>query len=100
MSPNRYLVSFDPREAYHQFTDILVIGAGIAGIRAALEVPPDLHVLVLNKDRLDETVGQDSEAIEIVGKPYDLGQIKVAIHGALQRVLKVKRPRGITPPMR
>ena len=52
---NRYLVSFDPRQAYHQFTDILVIGAGIAGIRAALEVPSELHVLVLNKDRLDES---------------------------------------------
>ena len=59
-----------------------------------------LVLTTTNKDRLDETVGQDSEAIEIVGKPYDLGQIKVAIHGALQRVLKVQRPRGITPPMR
>lgn len=55
MSPNRYLVSFDARQAYHQFTDILIIGAGIAGIRAALEVPADLNVLVLNKDRLDES---------------------------------------------
>jgi L-aspartate oxidase len=52
---NRYLVSFDARHAYHQFTDVLVIGAGIAGIRAALEIPPDLNVLVLNKDRLDES---------------------------------------------
>ena len=55
MPANRYLVSFDPRQAYHQFTDILVIGAGIAGIRAALEIPSDLNVLVLNKDRLDES---------------------------------------------
>jgi L-aspartate oxidase len=55
MSPNRYLVSFDARHAYHQFTDVLVIGAGIAGIRAALEIPSDLNVLVLNKDRLDES---------------------------------------------
>lgn len=55
MTPNRYLVSFDTRRAYHQFTDILVIGAGIAGIRAALEIPSDLNVLVLNKDRLDES---------------------------------------------
>src|SRR6478735_6166092 len=52
---NRYLVSFDARQAYHQFTDVLVIGAGIAGIRAALEIPSELHVLVLNKDRLDES---------------------------------------------
>ncbi|HEX3152152.1 MAG TPA: L-aspartate oxidase [Gemmataceae bacterium] len=52
---NRYLVSFDARQVYHQFTDILIIGAGIAGVRAALEIPSDLHVLVLNKDRLDES---------------------------------------------
>lgn len=55
MTPNRYLVSFDTRRVYHQFTDILIIGAGIAGIRAALEIPSDLNVLVLNKDRLDES---------------------------------------------
>ncbi len=55
MSPNRFLASFDARDAYHQFTDILIIGAGIAGIRAALEIPADLRVLVLNKDRLDES---------------------------------------------
>jgi L-aspartate oxidase len=55
MSPNRYLASFDSRQAYHQFTDVLIIGAGIAGIRAALEIPADLQVLVLNKDRLDES---------------------------------------------
>src|SRR6266446_4847617 len=55
MTANRYLVSFDAQRAYHQFTDILIIGAGIAGIRAALEVPSNVHVLVLNKDRLDES---------------------------------------------
>ena len=58
-----------------------------------------LVLTTTNKERLDETLGQDSEAIEIVGKPYDLGQIKVAIHASLQRALKVKRHRGITPPM-
>ncbi len=55
MSPNRYLVSFDARTAYHQFTDVLVIGAGIAGIRAALEMPADLNVLVLNKANVSES---------------------------------------------
>jgi DNA-binding response OmpR family regulator len=38
-----------------------------------------------NKLRLDEAVGRDSEACEIVGKPYDLAQIKVAIDAALAR---------------
>jgi len=44
-----------------------------------------LVVTTTNKMRLDETVGRDSEALEIVGKPYDLDQIKTAIHAALKR---------------
>ena len=53
--PNRYLVSFDARRTFHRFTDVLVIGAGIAGLRAALEVPADLDVLVVTKDRVTES---------------------------------------------
>jgi L-aspartate oxidase len=52
---NRFLISFDSRTALHRFTDILVIGAGIAGLRAALEIPGDLSVLVATKDRLPES---------------------------------------------
>ncbi len=55
MSFHRYLVSFDNRRAVHRFTDILVIGAGIAGLRAALEAPPNLNVLVITKDRITES---------------------------------------------
>ena len=57
-----------------------------------------LVLTTTNKDRLDETVCEDSKAFEIVGKPYDLGQIKVAIHAALKRAC-VKRLPGITPPL-
>ncbi|HVL15523.1 MAG TPA: FAD-dependent oxidoreductase, partial [Gemmata sp.] len=55
MSANRYLVSFDARDAFHRFTDVLVVGAGIGGLRAALELPPDLSVLVVTKDRVTES---------------------------------------------
>jgi L-aspartate oxidase len=54
-APNRYLVSLDARTTFHRFTDVLVIGAGIAGLRAALEVPADLTVLVVTKDRVTES---------------------------------------------
>ena len=54
-SPHRYLVSFGPKQTPHFFTDILVIGAGIAGLRAALEVPPELRVLVVTKDQLRQS---------------------------------------------
>src|SRR5262249_20994171 len=55
MSANRYLVSFDSRNTFHRFADVLVVGAGIAGLRAALEIPADLSVLVVTKDRVTES---------------------------------------------
>jgi L-aspartate oxidase len=56
MTPTpRTLTSFDTRRGTHRFADVLVIGAGLAGLRAALEVPPDLHVLVVTKDRVTES---------------------------------------------
>src|SRR5436189_4790603 len=55
MPANRHLVSFAAHDTFHRFTDVLVIGAGIAGLRAALEVPPDLNVFVVTKDRVTES---------------------------------------------
>jgi L-aspartate oxidase len=51
----RHLVSLDTRKALHRFADVLVIGAGIAGLRAALEVSKHLNVLVATKDRITES---------------------------------------------
>jgi DNA-binding response OmpR family regulator len=45
-----------------------------------------------NKKRLDETVGEDSNAFEIVGKPYDLNQITVGIHAAWKRAREAQHP--------
>jgi DNA-binding response OmpR family regulator len=53
-----------------------------------------LVLTTTNKARLDETVGHDSEAFEVVGKPYDLGQINAAIQKALKRA----RPSGVGIP--
>lgn len=52
---HRYLVQFGPKHTPHLFTDILVIGAGIAGLRAALEIPADLDVLVVTKDAIQQS---------------------------------------------
>src|SRR5260370_22891813 len=54
-APHRYLVRFNPKKTPHYFTDILVIGAGISGLRAALEVPPELDVLVVTKDSIQQS---------------------------------------------
>ena len=44
---------FDPKRIPHQFCDVLVIGSGIAGIRAALAVDPGQQVVVVTKDKLE-----------------------------------------------
>jgi L-aspartate oxidase len=51
--PHRYLIRFEARRTPHYFTDLLVLGAGIAGLRAALEVPPELDVLVVAKEPVE-----------------------------------------------
>lgn len=48
----RYLVRFDPKRVPHCFTDVLVIGGGIAGARAALAIDPQLETIVVTKDKL------------------------------------------------
>ncbi len=53
--PRRYLIPFDPRELPHHFTDVLVIGGGLAGLRAALGFAPTDRVLVVTKDEVHES---------------------------------------------
>lgn len=54
-STPRYLVPFHPKRVSHYFTDVLVLGGGIAGLRAALEVDPALSVLIVTKDKVLES---------------------------------------------
>ncbi len=51
-SRRRYLVRFSPKRVAHVFTDVLVIGGGIAGLRAALALDEDLSAVVVTKDLL------------------------------------------------
>ncbi len=54
----RYLVSFQAPLANHYFTDLLVIGGGLAGLRAANAARADQNVLVVTKDKLAESNSQ------------------------------------------
>ncbi len=53
--PRRYLVGFDPQDLPHHFTDVLVIGGGLAGLRVALGMPSHRRVLVVTKDEVRES---------------------------------------------
>ena len=51
----RYLIPFHPKRHPHFFTDILVIGGGLAGLRTALAVDPKFQVLLICKDGLENS---------------------------------------------
>jgi L-aspartate oxidase len=54
----RYLVAFGPKRVPHCFTDVLILGGGLAGLRAALAVDPRLSVTVITKDDLRSSSSQ------------------------------------------
>lgn len=54
----RYLVPFHPKRVPHCFTDVLIIGGGLAGLRAAIAADPKLSVLVVTKDNLRQSSSQ------------------------------------------
>ena len=55
LEPRRYLVSFDTHHLPHLFTDVLVIGSGVAGLRAAVEAARVGSVLLVSKGPLDDS---------------------------------------------
>lgn len=55
MATPRYLVDFHPKGQPHYFTDVLIIGGGLAGLRAANAVGGGLQAIVVTKDKIQES---------------------------------------------
>lgn len=53
--PRRYLADFDAMDVPHHFTDVLIIGGGIAGMRAAMGFPHPARVLIVTKQEVRES---------------------------------------------
>ncbi len=51
---HQYLIEFDTQSLPHVFTDVLVVGSGVAGLSAALQAARGTSVLVVSKDTLFE----------------------------------------------
>ena len=82
---NAYLVTHDPAVVIFDISPpYLENWEFFKTMRAAKEMESRGIVLTTtNKLRLDELIGQNSAALEVVGKPYDLEQISDAIKKAL-----------------
>jgi len=75
----RYLTAFSPKRAPHFFTDVLIIGGGLAGLRAANAVDQRLGVLVVTKDVIVESNSSYAQGgIASVLDPVDSFQEHVA----------------------
>jgi L-aspartate oxidase len=51
----RYLTDFDSTRAGHIFAEVLVVGSGIAGMRAAIEAARYGDVILITKDAIEES---------------------------------------------
>jgi L-aspartate oxidase len=79
ISVPRYLVPFHPKRIPHHFVDVLVIGGGIAGLRAAMEIDPHLSLLVVTKDEMGESTSNYAQGgIASVIDPEDRFESHVA----------------------
>ena len=79
MSTPRYLVPFHPKQVPHFFADVLIIGGGLAGLRAAMGVEPGLSVLVITKDKIAQSNSTYAQGgIAGVLSPDDLFEDHVA----------------------
>ena len=50
-----YLTRINPKRIPHIFTDVLIIGGGIAGSRAALQIDPRLETIIVNKGKVTQS---------------------------------------------
>lgn len=55
LSHRRYLLPFKAARLPQQVTDVLIIGGGVAGLRAAIEASASADVLVLTKDTVEQS---------------------------------------------
>ena len=70
--PLRYLISFDSSAVPHIFADVLVIGSGVAGLRAAIEAAKYGEVLILSKDTVRESsTGHAQGGVAVAMSPGD-----------------------------
>src|SRR5688572_9523516 len=56
LTQRRYLIPFKASRLPQQFTDVLVIGGGVAGLRAAIAAAQEgAEVLLLTKDQIEQS---------------------------------------------
>ena len=75
----RYLTNFDSRRVPHLFTDVLVIGSGVAGLRAGIGTAVAASTLLVTKGKLlDSNTAAAQGGIAVVTDPSDSLEAHIA----------------------
>src|SRR5687767_9196991 len=100
LSQRRYLLPFKAARLPQRFTDVLVIGGGVAGLRAAIAAASEgADVLILTKDTIDESntwyaqggiaaVLQPLDSYESHVEDTEKGGAGLCDHSAVEMVIK------------
>jgi L-aspartate oxidase len=100
ISQRRYLIPFKAPRLPQRFTDVLIIGGGVAGLRAAIAAADEgADVLVLTKDTIDESntwyaqggiaaVLQPADSYASHVQDTELGGAGLCDHAAVDVVIK------------
>jgi L-aspartate oxidase len=100
ITQRRYLISFKAARLPQQFTDVLVIGGGVAGLRAAIAAADEnADVLLLTKDTIDQSntwyaqggiaaVLQPADSYQSHAQDTEKGGAGLCDHAAVEVVIK------------
>ncbi|MDO8630939.1 MAG: FAD-dependent oxidoreductase, partial [Phycisphaerales bacterium] len=91
----RYLTNFDSHRTGNLFTDVLVIGSGVAGARSAVEAAQYGQVVLLCKGNFDESATCHAQGGIAVAKKGDSNDIRVHYADTMRVGCGLNRPEAV-----
>ena len=80
----RYLTNFDSHRTGNLFSDVLVIGSGVGGSRAAIEAAKHGPVVLLCKSEFDESATRYAQGGIAVARQDDPGDLRVHVEDTIR----------------
>jgi L-aspartate oxidase len=91
----RYLTNFDSHRTGNLFTDVLVIGSGVAGARSAVEAAQYGQVVLLCKGDFDESATRHAQGGIAVAKKGDSNDVRVHYEDTMRVGCGLNRPEAV-----
>ena len=90
----RYLTNFDSRRISHILTDVLVVGSGVAGARAAIQAAGHGDVILMCKDRFAESATRYAQG-GIAAARDDFGDVRAHFEDTMRVGCELNNPAAV-----